>query len=146
METKSGFTLIQLFVVIILCVLWLFVSILIPQFSSASTSSDLGGLTGEDLLAMRSQIELYKIHHNGELPGTAAGVSFVQALTQKTNPDGSLNPTSRYGPYLKKIPVNHYNGLDTVEIDGVVGGGDYGWHYNTTTGEFHADTDKHAGL
>ena len=145
METRSGFTLIQLFIVIILCVLCLFAAILIPQFSSASTSSGRG-LTFEDLQAVRSQIELYKIHHNGDLPGTAAGVSFVQALTQRTNADGSLNPAARYGPYMKKIPVNRHNGLDTVEIDGVLGGGDYGWHYNTTTGKFHIDTDKHAGL
>jgi len=142
METKSGFTLIQLFVVIILCVLWLFVFVLIPQFTEVSTSSG-GGMTREDLQAVRSQIELYKIHHNGDLPGTAADVSFVQAFTQRTNADGSLNPAARYGPYMKKIPVNCYNGLDTVEIDGILGGGDYGWHFNTTTGKFHADTDKH---
>jgi hypothetical protein len=100
-----------------------------------------------DLQAMRSQIELYKIHHNGYLPGAAADVNFVQALTQATNADGSLNPTGRrYGPYMRKIPVNIHNGLDTVEINGILGGGDYGWHFNSTTGKFHADTDKHTGL
>ena len=142
METKSGFTLIQLFAVIILCVFWLFVSVLIPQLTTVSVEH-IDSPLNSDLQAMRSQIELYKIHHNGDLPGTAAGVSFVQALTQRTNADGSLNPAARYGPYMKKIPVNHYNGLDTAEIDGVLGGGDYGWHFNTITGEFHADTDKH---
>jgi hypothetical protein len=93
---------------------------------------------------MRSQIELYKIHHNGDLPGTTADVNFVQAMTQKTNADGSLYPTGRgYGPYMRNIPVNPFNGLDTVEIDGVLGGGDHGWHFNSKTGKFHADDDKH---
>ncbi|MHC4461423.1 MAG: hypothetical protein ACYS30_08305 [Planctomycetota bacterium] len=127
-----------------LVILCIFAAIVIPQFSSASTEA-IDYPPKSDLQAVRSQIEFYKIHHNGELPGTAAGVSFVQALTQGTNPDGSLNPTSRYGPYMKKIPVNRYNSLDTVEIDGVLGGGDYGWHYNTITGKFHFDTDKHTG-
>ncbi len=145
METRRRFTKVRiLLAAAVLVILCIFAAIVIPQFSSASTESR-GQLFG-DLQAVRSQIELYKIHHNGELPGTAAGVSFVQALTQRTNADGSLNPAARYGPYMKKIPVNHYNGLDTVKIDGVLGGGDHGWHFNTTTGKFHIDTDKHAGL
>ena len=95
---------------------------------------------------MRSQIEFYKIQHNGDLPGAAADVNFAQALTQKTNAEGSLNPTGRgYGPYMRNIPVNPFDDLDTVEIDGVLGGGDHGWHFNSTTGKFHADDDKHTG-
>ncbi|MHC4084785.1 MAG: hypothetical protein ACYSWZ_04155 [Planctomycetota bacterium] len=126
-------------VLIILCIL---AAIVVPQtlWTCDCTPNPLG-----DLVAMRSQIQLYMIHHNGDLPGTAADVNFVQALTQKTNADGSLNPTSRIGPYLRWIPVNTYNGLNTVEIDGVLGGGDYGWHFNTTTGKFYFDTDKHTG-
>ncbi len=145
MKTRSGFTLIQLFIVIILCVFCLFV--VISQFTSSSTEIIYSPFNS-DLQAMRSQIELYKIHHNGDLPGAAADVNFAQALTQATNADGSLNlnPAGRrYGPYMRKIPVNPHNGLDTVEIDGVLGGGDYGWHFNTKTGKFHADTDKHTG-
>jgi len=148
MKTRRRFTKVRiLLAAAVLVILCIFAAIVIPQFSSASTSSGMG-LTFEDLLAVRSQIELYKIHHNGDLPGAAADVNFVQALTQRTNADGSLNPTGRsgYGPYMKKIPVNRYNGLDTVEIDGDLGGGDYGWHFNSTTGKFHADTDKHTGL
>ncbi len=143
MKTPKRFTklkfLLEAAVLIILCIL---AAIVLPQtlWTCDCTPSPLG-----DLQAMRSTIELYKIHHNGDLPGTAADVNFVQALTQKTNADCSLNPTGRYGPYMKKIPVNTYNGLNTVEIDGVLGGGDYGWHFNTTTGKFHFDTDKHTG-
>ena len=50
------------------------------------------------------------------------------------------------GPYLTKIPANRRNGLDSIEIDGTLGGGNCGWHYNTTTGEFHADTDQDSDL
>ena len=146
MNTRKHFTkpkiLLAAVVLVILCIL---AAIVVPQFTSASVEL-IDTPLNSDLQAMRSQIELYKIHHNGDLPGTATNVNFAQALTQKTNADGSLNPTGRrFGPYMRKIPVNYHNGLDTVEIDGVLGGGDYGWHFNTTTGKFHADTDKHTG-
>lgn len=42
--------------------------------------------------------------------------------------------------------TRNYNGLDTVEIDGNPGGGDYGWHYDTHTGLFRADDDAHVHL
>jgi general secretion pathway protein G len=143
METRRRFTKLRiLLAAAVLIIVGILAAIVVPQFTSASVEH-IDTPLNFDLQAMRSQIEFYKIHHNGDLPGTDAGVSFVQALTQRTNADGSLNPTGRYGPYMKKIPVNHYNGLDTVEIDGVLGGGDYGWHFNTTTGEFHADDDGH---
>ncbi len=146
MKTPKRFTKLKiLLATTVLIIVGILAAIVVPQFTSASTDTVRWGLTYEKIMSVRSQIELYKIHHNGDLPGTAVGVSFVQAMTQKTNADGSLNPTSRYGPYLKNIPVNRYNGLDTVEIDGVLGGGDYGWHFNSTTGKFHADDDKHTG-
>jgi general secretion pathway protein G len=150
MKTRKRFTKLKfLLAAAVLIIVGILAAIVVPQFTSASTSSDVRGATGEDIIAMRSQIELYKIHHNGDLPGSAADVNFAQALTQATNADGALNlnPTGRrYGPYMRAIPVNTYNGLDTVEIDGILGGGDYGWHFNSKTGKFHADTDKHTGL
>ncbi|MHC4693502.1 MAG: hypothetical protein ACYS67_12240 [Planctomycetota bacterium] len=148
MKTRKHFTKLKILLAAgVLIIIGILAAIVVPQFTSASTETIYSPFN-EDILFVRSQIELYKIHHNGDLPGTAADVNFVQALTQATNADGSLNlnPTGRrYGPYMRKIPVNPHNGLDTVEIDGVLGGGDYGWHFNTKTGKFHADTDKHTG-
>ena len=99
-----------------------------------------------DLQTVRSSIELYKIQHKQQLPGTVTDVSFAKAMTRGTNACGSLNPGNPYGPYLTKIPANRRNGLDSVEIDGVLGGGNYGWHYDTTTGAFHADTNQDTDL
>jgi len=99
-----------------------------------------------DLQTVRSQIELYKIQHKQQLPGGVDGVSFVKAMTRGTNACGSLNPGNPYGPYLTTIPANRRNGLDSIEIDGILGGGNYGWHYDTRTGRFHADTDQDKNL
>jgi hypothetical protein len=49
-----------------------------------------------------------------------------------------------FGPYLHDIPVNPYNGHNTV------GGGQVGtsaWFYDAKTGEFRAnDSKEHAGF
>jgi hypothetical protein len=114
---------------------------------------------------------LYRTQHNDKLPGTTEGVSFIEAMTLKTNadgslainPDGSIPKVGGFGPYLQRIPANPFirdnivmqyvrwfvrkgSRSDAVEIDGNPGGGDYGWNYNKTTGAFHADDDAHVNL
>ena len=143
MKVKSGFTLVEILVVVV--ILGIIAAIVVPQFTPAATQAKTSALRSA-LQVMRLAVGLYKIQHNDDLPGTAAGVTFRQALTQKTNEDGTLNPAGPRGPYVQKIPTNPFNDLDTIEIDGVVGGGTHGWHYNTTTGDFNADTDAHTAL
>ena len=143
MKAKSGFTLVEILVVVV--VLGILAAIVIPQFTPAATEAKTSRICS-DLQVMRLAIELYEVQHNDDLPGAAAGVSFQQAMTQKTNADGALNPAGPYGPYLQKVPTNPFNELDTIEIDGVIGGGTHGWHFNSTTGQFHADTDAHTGF
>lgn len=142
MKAKDGFTLVEILVVVV--ILGILGAIVIPQFRPAATEAKTSRLCS-DLQVMRAQIGLYKIQHNDNLPGTT-GVGFEQAMTQKTDKNGALDPTGAYGPYVPKIPTNPFNDLDTVEVDGVVGGGTHAWHYSTTTGEFGADTDAHIDL
>ena len=57
---SSGFTLVEvLIVVVIMAVL---AATIIPQFSSATNDAKTSALTF-DLQSIRSQIELYKLHH-----------------------------------------------------------------------------------
>ncbi len=148
METRSGFTLIQLFVVIILCVLWVFITILIPKFTEVSTDSGGGGALGSDLQAVRSQVQLFKIHHNDILPGSAlltGGATFIQCMTGTTDQYGDPLGTD-YGPYMGRIPANPFStlaldaaGNGTVDETGTVGDDGGHWEWNSTTGEFSAD-------
>ena len=93
---------------------------------------------------MRSQIELYKIQHNDQLPNAAA-VGMPLSLTGKTDQYGAAGGT--LGPYLQKIPMNQFSDLATITLDGTLGDGSAGWEFNTTTGAFHADdTAAHAAL
>ena len=146
MKAKSGFTLVEILIVVV--ILGILATIVIPQFTEASTEAKTSSLC-TDLQTMRSQIELYKIQHNDNLPSSAA-VGFVLALTGQTHIDGSAGDASgdEYGPYVQKIPTNQFNDRSTVRIDGAAAGANTdGWRFDTGTGAFHADdTAAHAAL
>jgi general secretion pathway protein G len=146
MKVEKGFTLVEILIVVV--IFGILAAIVIPQFASASTEARESALVS-DLQAIRSQIELYKIHHNDNLPGTQAGVDFVTAMTSKTDQDGVVGagPTHRFGPYMRSIPINPFNDLPTVEVDGAVVGDDsHGWNFVTVAGVdqglFQSDDDE----
>ncbi|MHC4459889.1 MAG: type II secretion system protein [Planctomycetota bacterium] len=152
MKAKKGFTLVEILIVVV--ILGILAAIVIPQFTSASTEAKESALVS-DLQSVRSQIELYKIHHNDELPGSQAGNDFTTAMTSKTNQDGqdttqALDPTTcRYGPYMREIPVNPFNDLNTVLEQATATNGQgsnlNGWIFvnaGVDEGLFQADDDK----
>ncbi len=146
MKAKSGFTLVEILIVVV--ILGILAAIVIPQFTEASTEAKTSSLC-TDLQTMRSQIELYKIQHNDALP-CAGTASFVLSLTAQTNIAGAAG--TDYGPYIQKIPSNQF--LDAtianlVRIEAGVstaGAATHGWVFNTDTGAFYADSAAHAAL
>lgn len=145
---KTGFTLVEILIVVV--ILGILAAIVIPQFTEASTEAKTSSLC-TDLQSVRSQIELYKIQHNDNLPGSGTA-TFIQALTGYTDIAGAVAAgpgTNIYGPYLQKIPTNQFNNLSTIRENAVAdqGAGTHAWHFNTSTGAFHADdTAAHAAL
>jgi len=146
MKAKSGFTLVEILIVVV--ILGILAAIVIPQFTEASTEAKLSSLC-TDLQTMRSQIELYKIQHNDALP--AAGVDteadFIADLTGQTNIAGAAG--TDYGPYVQKIPTNQFSDLATVRVEAgasTAGAASHGWVFNSTTGSFHADSAAHSAL
>lgn len=140
---NSGFTLVEILIVVV--ILGILAAIVIPQFTEASTEAKTSSLC-TDLQTMRSQIELYKIQHNDNLPGVG-GATFIQAMTGQTTVAGAVGGT--YGPYVQKIPTNQFTDDDSIRENAVAdqGAGTEGWHFNTLTGAFHADdTPEHAAL
>jgi general secretion pathway protein G len=135
MKTKSGFTLVEILIVVV--ILGILAAIVIPQFTEASTEAKLSSLVS-DLQTMRSQIELYKIQHNDLLPGQASAgavldaAEFMVDLTTVTNVDGdAVTGTEKaYGPYLQKIPTNQFNNIALVGTDAATNG----WVLTTAAG------------
>ena len=145
-KKRSGFTLVEILIVVV--ILGILAAIVIPQFTDASTQAKNSSVQA-DLQTIRSQIELYKIQHTDALPGAATGTSFTEAMTGTTGVDG-LKAGSTYGPYLQSIPANPFLSGATADdileeaVDGA-GGNTVGWHWNTLTGKFQAESTGHSG-
>jgi len=152
MKAKSGFTLVEILIVVV--ILGILAAIVIPQFTEASTEAKTSSLC-TDLQSVRSQIELYKIQHNDNLPGVSFGThtgaaGFEAAMTGQTDLYGAVG--TDFGPYLQKLPSNQFVDVtisDDIDIEAgtaALGGGNCGWHFDTSTGQFHADDEAHVGL
>jgi general secretion pathway protein G len=144
---NTGFTLVEILIVVI--ILGILAAIVIPQFTEASNDARVSALVS-DLQTVRSQVELYKIQHLDNYPGTVNGTwtigNFVAHLTGKTDIDGVSGGT--LGPYLQKFPTNPFN--NSAAVRDATGGSDpnaesgtEGWWFNSTTGSFGVNTTEY---
>ena len=144
MKAKGGFTLVEILIVVV--ILGILAAIVIPQFTEASTEAKESRLVS-DLQTMRSQLELYKIQHNDNLPPTTGFAAFESAMIGYTDVDGNIQAgpgPNIYGPYVQKIPTNPWNDLNTVSFNartpiGQVGSNNAGWNLDPATGHFQSD-------
>jgi len=144
---NTGFTLVEILIVVI--ILGILAAIVIPQFTEASNDARVSALVS-DLQTVRSQIELYKVQHKDDYPGTVNGTwtigNFVTGLTTKTDIDGAAGGT--LGPYLQKFPTNGFAADNTVRdataaADPNSESGTNGWWFNSTTGNFGVNTTEY---
>jgi general secretion pathway protein G len=143
---RNAFTLIEvLIVVIIMAVL---AATIIPPFSS-STSDAKDSSLKFNLHTIRSQIEMYKVHHMGKVPALA---TFTDQMTKATNVGGSTTGSNLiYGPYFQGlVPANPFNGSNVLAAVAVAGkeptstvGGAAGWQYDETTGGFYPNNSEY---
>ncbi|MFH1616117.1 MAG: type II secretion system protein [Planctomycetota bacterium] len=135
MGTKIGFTMTEILIIVV--VMGIIAAIAIPQFTNASNEAKISDLAA-GLQTIRSQLELYKIQHCHNLPSARSFEEFEAAMT------GTIDG---YGPYVQRIPVNPFNGLNTVRFDGPAAPANtHGWRLDTVSGLFQADSPGHAGL
>lgn len=131
MKKATHFSYVEVIVVAI--VLGIAVREITPQFTEASNEEEKVCELVDGLEAMRAQLDLYRVQHVDRLPPADSFASFETAVTTKIG---------RYGPYVKQIPTNPFNGLKTVRFDGEpAGAGKAGWRLDTKTGLFQADND-----
>jgi len=139
-KNRSAFTLVEVLIVVV--IMAILAATIIPQFTD-STNDAKTSTAKFNLHTMRSQIELYKAHHNGALPDAA-----LSKLTIATDADG--NAGGPFGPYMRQIPDNPFTNLNAVKsigndpaVVGDVTAGGGGWLYNSTTGGIFIDHEDH---
>lgn len=128
-KDQSGFTLIEMLIVVLL--LGILAMVIIPQISVSTADANLNTLQA-NLGAMRNAIDLYYHQHNQVYPGVVgvdgstattnltAPTAFLRQLTEFTDINGhcqvSRDATHIYGPYLKgtALPTNPFNSLNTL--------------------------------
>jgi type II secretion system protein G len=131
MRAKSGFTLVEILIVVV--ILGILAAIVIPQFTDASTEAKYSSLAS-NLQMLRAQIELYKIQHN-DTPPSQTEATFVAQLTDKTDVNGAAG--TDFGPYMRDIPVEPFTNSAVVGTSSAT----VGWCYDATDGEIWAPYD-----
>lgn len=157
---EKGFTLVELLIVV--SILGILAALVLPTFQGNVVEAK-ESTSKSNLATMRSQLELYKMQHNGFTPGYINGigadisvvpVQFTGTTTVAGLPSPNTVPANPflYGPYLRKIPENPFNKLNTIiyvaeatAFSAAADGTSSGWLYKKETGEIALNwtgTDK----
>jgi len=128
MKRRSGFTLIELVVVVM--ILGILAAIAVPKLVNTSKTATDGGLK-QSLGVIRNCIELYAADNGGALPGADGNEA-----TFKTN----VRPYLRTGMTFPSCPVGAKNNQIRIESSGAALAGDAspakGWAYDKVSGQF----------
>lgn len=147
---KSGFTLIEILIVVI--ILGILAAIVIPQFTEASSDAKESSMVS-NLQTLRSQMGLYKVQHNDQYPNTAdAGVTidadvanFIARLTSKTLVTGAIDAAGEFGPYMPNVPENPFQfnaAAPLFRFGADPGTNAANWCFDPATGNIWADDDQ----
>jgi general secretion pathway protein G len=147
---KKAFTLVEL--ILVITILGILAALVLPTFQGNVVTAKESAAKS-DLMTLRAQIEVYKLQHNqyppGYVNGSGAPIATVTLqLIGTTTVAGQASPSTipsdpfLYGPYLKSIPKNPFNDLNTIAyvdvataFSAAVDGTSSGWLYKKETAE-----------
>ena len=132
-RNRSGFTLIEMLIVII--ILGILAMVIIPQITVSTEDAKVSTLR-TNLTGIRGTIEVYYAQHNMTYPGmvketdgttatdnSTAPAAFIAQLTLYSDVKGATvavkDATHTFGPYIKGgvLPMNPFNSKNDVECD-----------------------------
>ncbi|MBL1218012.1 MAG: prepilin-type N-terminal cleavage/methylation domain-containing protein [Planctomycetes bacterium] len=112
-----AFTLVEILIVVV--ILGILAAIVIPQFTNASEEANASS-TKSQLQTIRSQIELYRVKNQGDLPVTSGLLDWSLMIT---------------GKYLQQEPINPMTGSSTVSD---TASSSIGWVWDNTNEQIYA--------
>jgi general secretion pathway protein G len=125
MRNTKGFTLVEILIVVVL--LGVLAAIVIPAVANCSSSARETSLAA-NLNLLRRFVLVYTSQHQEIAPGYPAGATSATPTDQAFRDQALLSSNTEgqtaargtagftWGPYLSKMPVNPFNGLDTVRM------------------------------
>ena len=146
-----AFTLVEILIVV--AILGILAAVVLPTFQG-QTAIARESSAKDSLSTMRTQIEFYKMEHDGVPPGYEDGFGIPQSILKyqfigTTTVTGTVSPSTTptapylYGPYIRKLPENPFNNLSNIayvaegtDFSAAVDGTSSGWLYKKETGEF----------
>lgn len=126
----TGFTFVEILIVVV--ILAVMAALVVPQFGQASADPDLAALSAT-LQTIRTQLQYYKVQHNGNVPSLA---DWEKLMLGRSQPHGRLSADGSCGPYLLQIPPNPLDGSATIAS---LQDGSGGWAYDEATGHFQSN-------
>jgi prepilin-type N-terminal cleavage/methylation domain-containing protein len=123
---RKAFSLVEL--MIVAAIIGILAAIVVPQFQSHSTEAKEAAAKN-NLNLLRAAIELYAARHTGIAPGYPGDNTSIAPLEVEFKLDVLK------GGYLKTMPKNSFNNLDTLNMIPNGGAfpadatGQYGWVY-----------------
>jgi len=145
-------------ILIVVVLIGVLAAIVIPTVANSTTSAKAkNSALAVDLQLLRRFILVYKSQHLEVGPGYPDGdttqapteQAFIDQAIMASNANGQTaaigTPGFNRGPYLMKIPVNPFNGKNTVEMlaDGQAfpanADDSHGWIYKAATSEIRTD-------
>jgi general secretion pathway protein G len=154
MKRARAFTLVEILIVVVL--LGVLAAIVVPSFSKATTpakesalASDVGLLRRFVLIYASQHLEVAPGYPNGNTAAAPTDAAFRDQAMLSSNASGQTDAVGTsgfpYGPYLSRIPMNPFNGKDTVEMlaNGqafpAAADDSHGWICKPQTGEVRPD-------
>lgn len=151
--TRNAFTLIEVLIVVV--IMAILAATIIPQFANSATDAKVSSLKF-NLHSLRSQIELYRMQHNGVAPAIDGTTDTLEQLLAATNAAGTIGTGADYpyGPYiLSAVPENPVTGTNAIRAFGggtwpgtATADGTGGWVYDAATGRIAPDHPDYIDL
>jgi general secretion pathway protein G len=120
----AGFTLVEILIVVV--ILGILASIVIPQFTNASSDARNTNLA-TTLGSVRNQIELFKGQHNDQPPQLVGMWALLTGSSDTSETSVAAGTGTRWGPYLQSAPRNPLN--NQTAVSGNSTDTNAGWYY-----------------